>query len=461
MRVLKDYERFFLNVFKGIREHDIDVMEIALTFSQIPSFVFERVRGGFLKSLKDILKDSDLEQHTLHLGVCSLFLLVFSLWDKGGKLPISRKFDILDEAYTYFLNDFKAVGPFTYEDAMKVVTEDCDLYSDKMSSYAWYIFNSLRAGENFTNVGRLVSRMVELTLKRGEKSDDSDSIKTSELYFIRAMQDNYYNEVDKNHDVLIEAKAEAVRRASVCGLEELASVLGVMYSADRDEIIVNNKNKEFLHFLLYLVEMHALAASGWENSANELKRELDGVRRGIQSAVGVVTDLNMEYQEEVIRLRMELESLSRKAGQGEKRLVVVEDRSTSKQLSVMEQKYEGAVKENMMLRESLGMYEQAVSGVFSGREGGVDEDKFPQKVFYFGQPNAEMVRVMRESYGVEVEVFSAVKLPSRKPRGVVFFNPWVASHKVWDYIRDLNPLVVSGTNARLLIEQMVAYMKRA
>ena len=76
--------------------------------------------------------------------------------------------------------------------------------------------------------------------------------------------------------------------------------------------------------------------------------------------MGVVTDLNMEYQEEVIRLRMELESLSRKAGQGEKRLVVVEDRSVTKQLSAelsaVEQKYEGAVKENMMLRESLAMY---------------------------------------------------------------------------------------------------------
>ncbi len=56
MRVLKDFERFFMNMFDSIAKENIDFLEIAMNIAMLPVFQLEKYNNAFVKKTETYTK---------------------------------------------------------------------------------------------------------------------------------------------------------------------------------------------------------------------------------------------------------------------------------------------------------------------------------------------------------------------------------------------------------------------
>ena len=79
-------------------------------------------------------------------------------------------------------------------------------------------------------------------------------------------------------------------------------------------------------------------------------------------------------------------------------------------------------------------------------------------IIYFGLENPQLAGIL-SGYNVKINFFSPTEPPKKIPRGLAFFNVDIANHSVYYKIKSLNPILLSGSNAKILSAKILAKIK--
>lgn len=79
-------------------------------------------------------------------------------------------------------------------------------------------------------------------------------------------------------------------------------------------------------------------------------------------------------------------------------------------------------------------------------------------IIYFGLENPQLAGIL-SGYNVKINFFSPTEPPKKVPRGLAFFNVDIANHSVYYKIKSLNPILLSGSNAKILSEKIIKKIK--
>ncbi len=82
----------------------------------------------------------------------------------------------------------------------------------------------------------------------------------------------------------------------------------------------------------------------------------------------------------------------------------------------------------------------------------------PVNILYFGLENPQLAGIL-SGYNVKINFFSPTEPPKKIPRGLAFFNVDIANHSVYYKIKSLNPILLSGSNAKILSAKILAKIK--
>ncbi|NCU28713.1 MAG: hypothetical protein EOM85_03540 [Candidatus Moranbacteria bacterium] len=137
MRVLKDFERFFMNMFDSIAKENIDFLEIAMNIAMLPVFQLEKYNNAFLKKTETYTKmlsnDTPLDQKgypMLHRLV-HILAVYFNFWLVKGRLPAKNN-DIYELIYTYMIQDLNRTSNYTFEEVKTKIGTHHDAFSPEV-----------------------------------------------------------------------------------------------------------------------------------------------------------------------------------------------------------------------------------------------------------------------------------------------------------------------------------------
>ncbi len=82
----------------------------------------------------------------------------------------------------------------------------------------------------------------------------------------------------------------------------------------------------------------------------------------------------------------------------------------------------------------------------------------PVNILYFGLENPQLAGIL-SGYNVKINFLSPTEPPKKVPRGFAFFNVDIANHSVYYKIKSLNPILLSGSNAKILSEKILKKLK--
>jgi hypothetical protein len=455
MRVIKEYMRFYDKFFSNIKRSGADEGEIIVTFSCLPVFTLDKVTPKFKAELLQFLHQSAItEKMPLQHMVANALFLLMRFWYKNRIIP-SKHTEVYDKLYSYFLIELNRTPPATYEEAKESVHNGHDAYAQEVSRYAWYVLNSIKEGMNYERVKELAQVAVE---KEKEIYGDEREVPSSaQTTFLSSLIDGlvFPEFAERNREVIESTKLTY----GDIPIKDIALALRCDYDEARDAIIITKDNVLNLEYVLYNLERSYNNELKHEKHIKELTEDRESLSSAMSGAILAASDINKALEEDNITLEMENEALKHKLREAGKAPIALhgergDDKAQLEILQLQTDKTRLQEEKAMLLEVIHNLESNVVAAVTKKRE---RKKKYPKKVSYFGVSNPQLVEMLKKR-GITVEEYSATEFPSKKPVQPVFFNPAVAAHKIWQYIRDTSPIIVTGSNAEVIEKQIIDYL---
>jgi hypothetical protein len=456
MRIIKEYIRFYDKFFSNIGRSRANAGEIILIVSCLPVFTLDKVTPKFKAELLQFLHQAAVtEKMPLQHMVANALFLLMRFWDKNHIIP-TKHTEIYDRIYSYLLIELNRTPPSTYEEAKDSVHNDHDAYAQDVTPYAWYVLNSIKEGMNYEHVRELTQ--VALDKEKAIYGEEREVPESPQTTFLSTFIDGLViPEFAERNKTVIENTKLTYSEVSV---KDIALALRCEYEEAREAIVITKDTLLNLEYVLYNLERSYNSELKSQKKIEVLTEEEAGLRSAISGAILAASDINKALEEDNITLEMENEALKHKLKEAGKAPIGLHEQPTDDkaQLEILQLQTDKQrlQEEKAMLLEVIRNLESNVVAAITKK---VEKKKrYPKRISYFGVSNPQLVEALKKK-GITVEEYSAVELPSKKPVRPVFFNPAVAAHKIWQYIRDTNPIIVTGSNAELLEKQIIDYLE--
>lgn len=422
MRVIREYERFWKRAFEYACSHDLEpysfLWYIVLTPS-VRSNDSKRFKRFFDKfaSLADI--DNAVPRYVVYLNYV---MRIMHLWCNERFWP-TKNAEGLEMLYELIMNDYKSGKQCTFEEAL---AEEGDWTKDEILKRSWYIIDSVLKDANHEQVRLIICRSID-----EENKYITEETKGAHVLF------NVYD-TDESFRSVVD---EMVREDLAGEISDIELAKYFVCKVRGDVVEIQLKYLKLLYAGLCALRDIQQLEEKYNKRISELYESIKELQRFYHSEIRMIVDENEH-----------LKQLAQREKKTDKIYVSSDDK-----IEILKSEYEAQIAE---LEEKLRMYKEQLDDLTKqvAKDEYIPAFESPQYVAYFGLKN-QLFEEKLAQYNVFIKLFSPYTPPSFVPNLPIVFNIDVASHSVWDHIKSKKPLLVSGSNARLIAERVVKWLR--
>lgn len=349
---------------------------------------------------------------------------IMHLWCKHNFWP-TKNTEGLEILYENIMSDFRKAQPCTFEEAL---AEEGDLADATMLKRSWFIIDSVLKGVNHEQVKQIV-----------DVSNEEEQKYTTQETIGKHMMFSLY-ETDEQFRKFVET---VVREDLTGEVDDLAIARHFMGQVQGEYMQIPLKYLKMLYAGLCVLRDSQIMESKYINKINELKNAINEIQQFYAGQIQLLVDENEH-----------LKQLNQQNVKINKVYVAGEDK-----IELLKQTYEAQIAE---LEDKLRMYKEQLDELTqqTAKEEYLPAFTEPVYIAYFGLKN-QLLEEKLVQYNVFIKLYSPYDKPTVVPNLPIVFNIDVASHIVWNQIRDSKPLIVTGSNARLIAERIVKWLQGA
>lgn len=421
-KVVEPWEIFWKKVFDYIQEHQLSSYDAIFYVTLTPS-VYHMANKKLQKFLTDVISNF-YNLDTTQYSELAIFhvLRIYDVYTGLGTLP-ARNGDGLDMLYTMIMNDYRnSPEEYTFEDAYG---KDVDMADTNISARSWYVIHSILMNAD----GDKVKTLLEQTVKE-EKEMPSPEIRLGSF------------DGTGNPDEFLNGALK--RWAPNTQQKEMLERMGARI--DGDSLVFPAKALPYLYAVVLYAE-HALSdQQGIINKYNDLVERIKHIENQARGDAKLMADKIADLQEQLMM------------AQNKKEIVYVNRVANAEEIrKEIEAEYESVISS---LKNEIEEWKQIASEASES----VRSDELPAlaeltAIQYFGLPNQSLFAYLLK-YNIEAKQFSPIDPPAAVGNSPVVFNIDVASHKVWEIIKDKKPLIVTGSNKEILARKIVEFLTK-
>lgn len=454
MRVIKSYESFFTQLFANIIESGLLPQDVIVDIANIPSVMLNQIPDELVKEAIKVSRKYGMQQETQN-DVASILMLYLSSYlayfQEHKRLPPKER-RLLSLFYAALKRDIADSRVPSIAEAEKLKGEklDFDAVSTKLNPRVAFLIDRLIKGTDYDVLNRLQNEYDKRVLELERDKRERESPLLPALTYIATFVES--TRIDTNRELL----DFALKRFNVPP-EQIANALSFGFDSRTGNIVIRDKDLPILKFLMQMIQNLEARDVQILESLKNCKKDLVSTANQYVSVMKMLlaqhAGVEIEYQKmktENERLRDALRQLRTQAGAPQ--LPEQSERLAEKVIE-LEAEVERVSDERDYYLELVEAFEPAV--VASKKK-----DKLPSEISYFGMPNPQLEQILEGKYKISVKIYPATELPTAEPPKPVFFNPQVASHKVWYAIRKHSPRIVVGANAEIIANQIMQYLEQ-
>lgn len=454
MRVIKSYESFFTQLFANIIESGLIPQDVIVDIVNIPSVMLNQIPDELVKEAIKVSRKYGMQQETQN-DVASILMLYLSSYlayfQEHKRLPPKER-RLLSLFYAALKRDIadSRVPSIAEVEKLKGEKLDFDAVSTKLNPRVAFLIDRLIKGTDYDVLNRLQNEYDKRVLELERDKRERESPLLPALTYIATFVES--TRIDTNRELL----DFALKRFNVPP-EQIANALSFGFDSGTGNIVIRDKDLPILKFLMQMIQNLEARDVQILESLKNCKKDLVSTANQYVSVMKMLlaqhAGVEIEYQKmktENERLRDALRQLRTQAGAPQ--LPEQSERLAEKVIE-LEAEVERVSDERDYYLELVEAFEPAV--VASKKK-----DKLPSEISYFGMPNPQLEQILEGKYKISVKIYPATELPTAEPPKPVFFNPQVASHKVWYAIRKHSPRIVVGANAEIIANQIMQYLEQ-
>lgn len=454
MRVIKSYESFFTQLFANIIESGLIPQDVIVDIVNIPSVMLNQIPDELVKEAIKVSRKYGMQQETQN-DVASILMLYLSSYlayfQEHKRLPPKER-RLLSLFYAALKRDIadSRVPSIAEVEKLKGEKLDFDAVSTKLNPRVAFLIDRLIKGTDYDVLNRLQNEYDKRVLELERDKRERESPLLPALTYIATFVES--TRIDTNRELL----DFALKRFNVPP-EQIANALSFGFDSGTGNIVIRDKDLPILKFLMQMIQNLEARDVQILESLKNCKKDLVSTANQYVSVMKMLlaqhAGVEIEYQKmktENERLRDALRQLRTQAGAPQ--LPEQSERLEEKVIE-LEAEVERVSDERDYYLELVEAFEPAV--VASKKK-----DKLPSEISYFGMPNPQLEQILEGKYKISVKIYPATELPTAEPPKPVFFNPQVASHKVWYAIRKHSPRIVVGANAEIIANQIMQYLEQ-
>jgi len=423
-KVLEPWEIFWKKVFDYIIQNKLPAYDVIFYVAMVPS-VFHMQHKQLRKFLDTIGDMYELPKDYAAIAVYYL-MRAFDMYAEFGYLP-RRNYQGLQFLYDLIMQDYRSSPKeYTFQEAYD---HDVDVSVPEIRSRSWYVIHSILANSDAENVKKFLEKTI--------KEEQEDRKVADENVGIGLLQGNIESNLFLK-DVLKKWGANSTK-------EDMLKALNA--NIEGDKLIFDKNVLEHIYAMMLFV-YHS------KQEEKELTDQIDKLSAMLES-------FRAQYRGDVKMLVDEIEDLKQELmiAKNDKQIVYVKTNEDAKTVRAeLENKYEKIIDELKSEIESWKELAKQTSTVVSKEE--IKPLPKLTTILYFGLPNPSLFAYMLK-YNVDVRQLSPLEPPSSVGEFPIVFNIDVATHKVWEAIKDKKPLIITGSNKEILSQKIVEWLLKS
>lgn len=427
MRIFKEYMNFFEKLFKSVSEKQFDWMYLASGIVMNSSIKQELYTKQFRKQLDKISNlfeaDSYIETWFYYLNSTMNFYNAKQFFPKKNIEP-------LEYLYNAIMKEYKP--EITYQEAIEYVENgyETNMLSDDIS----FVLKCILKDENLEQAKEVQDKAIELQEQEEHitKPHNLDTLYIEEV--INCVKGNH----NKNYN---EIKAKANKKYS----DEVINKLLNIQNITTDEHFHN-----IIKVLFYNTELFTIELKKYEDAFDNLNDRLKGTQMNYIQTLKLYFDEYNSLLEENGNLRLKLTHKEIKHGEEnhynvDNLLLRIEELTAKNDRLELEKEYYQELTQKIETQFIKPKH-----------------NKYKGKIYYFGIENFQL-KALLEQQEIQVIFHSPVKPidEAKIQEGIpLIFNIDYASHVVYNNIKKYKPLLISGSNAEITFEKIIAFLNK-
>lgn len=418
-KIVEPWETFWKKIFDYIIENKISVYDAVFYVVLTPN-VYHMTNKKLQKFLEMIKNAYDIKMP--EYGEIAVFyvLRILDLYAQFKNLP-SKNADGLRMLYEIIMSDYRSSDKeYTFEEAYE---KDVDMSQMAITSRSWYIIHAIMNNNFVEQVRQLINKSIR---------DEEITAETAKVSL------GVLNGGNKGEFLGSTLKKWAADTTDEIMLERLSAHI------EGNNLVFSRELLPYLYALTLYAEHSEQEHVDIVNKYNDLVEKYHL--------------FESQYKGDVKILEDEIEDLKQKlmVAQNNKQIVYMKtDENTETIREELEHKYETVIAD--LNSEIESWKEVARHAPFTVEEETLKSLKSLTTVLYFGLPNPQLFAYLLK-YNVDIRQLSPVEPPASVGNMPIVFNIDVASHKVWEIIKDKKPLIVNGSNRELLAKKIIKWI---
>ena len=422
-KVVEPWETFWKKVFDYIIQNKLPPYDALFYIVMTPN-VYHMTNKKLQKFLTEIIaKSYDISAPEYSELAIFYVLRIIDLYAEYKTLP-ARNNDGLQMLYSIIMSDYRnSDKEYTFEEAFK---SDVDMASTNITSRSWYVIHAILINQDGDKVKKLLEKSFE-----EEKKEGNPQIQLGVFY---------------GNDNPEEFLNGALKKWGANANEEIMlDRLGGARIED-DKLIFPQKALPYLYAVVLYAE-HAL-------------RDQDEIIEKYNELVEKMQTFERQYKGDMQLMANKIGDLQEKLmiAQNKKEVVYVNRPANADEIrKEIEAEYKSVINN---LRNEIEEWRQ-IAEQASASEQVTELPPLTEltTIQYFGLPNPSLFAYLLK-YNIDVKQFSPVDPPAAVGNSPIVFNIDVATHKVWEIIKDKKPLIVTGSNKELLARKIVEWLRK-
>ncbi len=428
-KVLKPWEVFWKRTFNYIIDNELEPFDVLVYLVMTPTI--------FHKNNKKLNKSMDKMQQLLNVhpsaeteySIPAYYLVhVFRSYVEHRRLPVSN-YQGLIYMYNSIMHDYKNCDMSTI--TWNVLEKDEGIEGDEIVSRCCFVIYHILHEDEAEDVRKL----LEFTRK------EEDEIKTTrgvdvvvDGYLSKGKTYSYLQQVLKEYGMKYENDIMPVAKAIGGEIVE-------------NEFIAPKELAEFYYTLVLEFEHRINIVAKYKNLTNVVKKRYDKLRNAYAGDMRF-----MDAEREAL-----IEKLNK--AKNKKRVVYIDNEDKYKaEIQSLKAQYNSRIRE---LQKQIEDLKSMVSTITTKEDELLKPVKLPKMVdvVYFALEDPQLDSYISQ-YNVTLKHLSPLTAPKSVPDLQIVFNIDVASHKVWNKIKDKKPLIISGSNKEIIATKITTWLSK-
>ncbi len=429
-KAIRPWEAFWKRTFDYIINNNIEAFDAIVYLTMVPTILHKRNKmlNKFLENMQRLMK-VDIKVSTEYIMPAFYLARVFHSYLNTGRLPVAN-YQGLIYMYEAIMNDYKDcdMDKITWD----VLSKDFGIEDSKITPRCCFVIYHILHEDGVEEM----KKFLQMTREEEDKfSTTADKEVVVEEYLAKG---TVYHSI---HDDVI--PKYGIKYGN--DLTLVAKAIGGRI--ENDMFVAPKELVEFYYGLLLGLEHRMEAAEEYTKLIEDIEKRYESIKTS--------------YKADMQFMQAEREALIEKLNnaKSEKHVVYVDNEDKYKaEMHSLEAQYNSKIAE---LQKQIEDLKDMVSELAAKKDESIKPVKLPKMadVVYFALEDPQLDGYIAQ-YNVSLRHMSPLTPPKSVPDLPIAFNIDVASHKVWNKIKDKKPLILSGSNKEIIAAKITSWLSK-